>query len=347
MISGTNVKYLKFFVGLIITIFSLFAVFRKINFSEIFQIISAVNIKYLVFSIACLFFSLLLKSVRWQLLLNFFARFNFRDVFVALAIGNMLNMLLPFRSGDLIRVFALSKKEEVLKTSIFGTVVYEHALDLLSLLFIFCITILTYSFPISRWIKMPIFSLSLGCALFFIFIFIFKEKIKKLEKWINNSENSSEKIYFKIFRHFFNYVLLNITLSYSWKEYLNIFGYTVVMWMFNGLWLYFLFLSLDFSSHYQFGIGEISILILSTSLAVMVPSAPSYVGTLHLSTLVVLRPTGLPQELIVSYAILQHAISTLLAIVTGFVSWISVLDLKEIGIVKFLKFKLRAREKVV
>ena len=331
-----SLKYLKTFLGFIIALASLYVVFEKTNFVAISQIISSIRLSHLICALFFVSFSVLLKSLRWQLLLKFFTTFDLKDVFVSFSMGNMMNMLLPFRSGDLVKVFALSQKRNISKASILGTVVYEHILDFLALSLVFCVALLTYDFPISRWNKFPIFFLTLGCSFFLMCIFSFKEQIQKIKSWATNLPNDNQKLYMRLFRYFIKHVLANISLYYSCRDSLKIFTYTLLIWFINGCWLYFLFLSFNESFHYQFGIGEVSVLLLAMSLAVMVPSAPSYIGTLHLATVIVLRPTGIPRDLIISYAILIHATGTFVAIAMGFLSWISLL--KPQGAIFFKNF---------
>jgi len=254
---------------------------------------------------------------------------------MSFSIGNMINMLLPFRSGDIVRVFTLSKQENMSKASILGTIVYEHVLDFLALSVLFSAAILTYNFPISRWIKFPTFFLTLGCGLFLISIFVFKDQIKKLEAWANDSKNGHSEFYYKIIRHFINYVVLNLSLFFSYKEYIKLFGYTIFIWIINGCWLYFLFLSLDPSFKYFFSVGEVSALLLSITLAVMIPSAPSYAGTLHLAVFIILRPTAIPPEVIISYAIMIHGSGTFMALMMGLINWLSSIKIKKVVMPRF------------
>lgn len=321
-------KYINFFAGLLIAGGCFFVLFQKTDFHVITRVIYSSNVFYLLVSLGFIVLSLCVKSIRWHMLLAYFHGFNLSNVFTSFALGNMVNMLLPFRSGDLVRVFSLSKKERVSKASILGTVVYEHMLDFLALSFLFCTAILTYNFSISKWIKFPVFLLVFVCTVFLIFTFIFKKQIKRLENWANQPERDFSRLPYRIIRYLVNYVLLNLSLFFSYKEYLKLFSCTLLIWIINGCWLYFLFLSLDPSFKYFFGVGEVSALLLALTLAVMLPSAPSYAGTLHLATFLILRPTDLPHELILSYAIMIHGTGTIVAIIVGCISWLSTLKIK-------------------
>lgn len=335
-------KYVKYTIGALIAGASLYMVFKKTDFPLVLQTMRSIDLFWLFCSAIMLILSFLLKSLRWKYLLKYFNDFSLKDVFVSFSIGNMMNMLLPLRSGDLIRAFILSNDKKVSKASIIGTVVYEHILDFLMLFLVLCIATMSYDFLVSEWIKVPIFFLASCGVLFFIFSFIYKEKVQKIKKWKKESNYKMYDYLLKLFHLFVDKILCNLFLVYPRKELVKIFGYTLIIWLFYGIWLYTLFRCFDPGLNYHFSIGEVSTLMLALVLAVMIPSTPSYAGTMHMAILLVLQPTSIPQELIISYAILMHGSGTLIAIVIGLISWVHIINTK-----KFPEFNILRRSTAV
>jgi hypothetical protein len=71
---------------------------------------------------------LLLRGVVWRTLLR--ERASYRDVFLTLMEGYLLNNFLPFRLGEIGRAFLLSRKSELKFVEILPTIVIERVTDL-------------------------------------------------------------------------------------------------------------------------------------------------------------------------------------------------------------------------
>lgn len=126
-------KYINLLIGVCVAFSSIYFVFSKIDFASMFQVMGSLHLGWILFSFSLTFLLIFFKSLRWHVLLKIVNKISFRDVFCSFSIGNMMNMLLPFRSGDVIRIVMLSKQKNTAKGPIVGTVVYEHVLDLLAL----------------------------------------------------------------------------------------------------------------------------------------------------------------------------------------------------------------------
>ncbi|MBC8292197.1 MAG: flippase-like domain-containing protein, partial [Proteobacteria bacterium] len=81
-------------------------------------------------------FSLFVRTQRWRLLLNISSgrQLPLAPLFSASAVGFMSNMLLPFRVGEVIRPWLVSRNTGVPMSMAVATVVLERVLDLIALL---------------------------------------------------------------------------------------------------------------------------------------------------------------------------------------------------------------------
>ncbi len=95
-----------------------------------------------------------LKAIRWRLLLHPLKSFRTSQLVGPMMIGFMGNNVLPFRLGELIRVFVLGRHCRVSRAAILTSVVIERLLDMLAILTLLAIGLMPVSgFPSQyRWI---------------------------------------------------------------------------------------------------------------------------------------------------------------------------------------------------
>lgn len=319
-----NSKYLKCFVGLLITILSSFLILNKFDLDKITSTLKLINIYWLLFSCLFIVICMIIKSLRWQLLLHPIAKFKLKDTFIAFSIGNMFNMILPLRSGDISRAFFLVKNKNLSKISIFCTIVYEHIADLSTLLILFCIALLFYNYPMPKLLELFAFTLLICMIISISLLVIFKKYVSNIIKKLENKlKKYSYNFFFKALHTILNKILLSLPLSYSYKNLIKIIIYTLLIWIINGIHLYFLFFSFNSPYINHLGIGEISAIMVASGITAAIPSAPSYIGTLHLAIILTLKSTLIPTELIVAYTILIHAVGTSIPIIIGIPSLIN------------------------
>jgi uncharacterized protein (TIRG00374 family) len=114
--------------GALVSILLIGGILYFVDFREMAQAIRSAN--YLILALA-LPLSLLWMTVRgmvWRTLLR--NRVPYRDVLFTVGEGYLLNNFLPFRLGEIGRVFLLSRKSDLQFMEILPTVVIERAVDL-------------------------------------------------------------------------------------------------------------------------------------------------------------------------------------------------------------------------
>jgi hypothetical protein len=85
----------------------------------------------LVAAIACLFLGHVLKAARWGLFVTPFQVVRKAHLFRALAIGYALNVVLPFRLGELARAWAITRLSRLPFSQSLATIVLDRMCDLL------------------------------------------------------------------------------------------------------------------------------------------------------------------------------------------------------------------------
>ncbi len=134
---GNKKIILSLTAGLLLSGLALYVTFRSIPLAELVGYLKTINYWWVIPSVAIALMSMLIRAVRWQLLLHPVKKTGFWSAYHPLAIGFMLNCILPARIGELARPAIFCRRERVAFSKVLGTVGAERAFDLLVLLLSF------------------------------------------------------------------------------------------------------------------------------------------------------------------------------------------------------------------
>lgn len=119
----------KLLLGVAISGLLLFVALRKVDFSEFWASLQAVNGWYLLLSVVVTLVSFALRALRWQHLLSPLKAVSFRSSLQVTMIGFMANNLLPVRMGELVFAYVMGEKENISKSASLATVVLFRLCD--------------------------------------------------------------------------------------------------------------------------------------------------------------------------------------------------------------------------
>ncbi len=120
--------------GVALGAFFLWLALRNVHFSEMTETLRRVSLP--AFVLFCLMHigSLGLRALRWRLLVRPLAEVPVSRMLPPLAIGFMVNFLLPGRAGEFVRAWLFSRRENVSTSAVFATVVVERLFDGLAII---------------------------------------------------------------------------------------------------------------------------------------------------------------------------------------------------------------------
>ena len=120
----------KFWLGLIVSLFFLFLVFRGQRLDLVWGALQQANYLALLPALVFYFAGVAVRTFRWQILLRpLMPRSNGLRLFEVVVIGYMANDVLPARLGEVVRAFVLDRREKVTKSATLGTIVVERIFD--------------------------------------------------------------------------------------------------------------------------------------------------------------------------------------------------------------------------
>ena len=313
----------KLWLGLLISALFLYLAFRKVDLARIWAVIRTCDLSFLALVIIITFFQFVIRAWRWRILLKPLKKTGFSNRLLSILIGFAANCVLPARLGEFIRANYLGNTENISRSSTFGTIVVERFFDAFTLLLILVIGLIGTTFPeelssVSGSLRATGLFLFLAYILIIIFLVGFKYKagpfLILLERFLCFLPKNLRS---KIINAFWNFSLGLVPINNPSGWALAIF-YSLLLW-FTALYQiqlieYSIGLSLPFIATF--------LIMAMPSFGVMIPSAPGFIGTFHLSVQYGLLFYGIGKEEALSAAILWHAAFFFPTIFFGFISFL-------------------------
>jgi hypothetical protein len=113
------------------------------HWQEVAGALQGVNLGYVVLSAAVLFTEFIIRTLRWKVLLRPLApHARIWRLFIATVIGMSLNVVLPFRAGDIARPWLGSRETDTSPLPLVTIAVIERVFDILGLVSVLVIMVL-------------------------------------------------------------------------------------------------------------------------------------------------------------------------------------------------------------
>lgn len=298
----------KLWAGLIISALFLFLAFREVDIPRTWDLIRTANFLFLTLAAIATFMQFVVRAWRWRIYLRPLKKTGFLNRLLPILIGFAANCVLPARLGEFIRATYIGRREEIIGSSAFATIVIERIFDGFTLLFIFVIGLMATTFPdklrdLSGSLRATALILFLAYILITVFIWGFKYKTDSFLRIINKLLFFlSQPLRSKTIRIIRNFSLGLVPIK-GWRGWVLAIFYSFLVWALSLFQIQWVAYSIGIPIPF---IATFIILTMGT-FGVMIPSAPGFIGTFHLAAQYAFLFYGVTREEALSAAILWHA----------------------------------------
>ena len=310
-------KNIKTIIGILISALFMYLALRKVDFKQMIESFARVEYWYLLPAVFVIFFSHWLRAVRWKFLMEPIARVKLGRLFSALLIGYMGNAFLPAHLGELFRAYIVGKKEDISPSTVFGTIIVERIIDVFSLLLFMGITIIVFPFP--AWVRNSGYIFLAVIIILSVILVMMKIYRKQSLDIISKLIRPLPSRWQARFRDLFNSLLDGIVPLRKKGHYIIVFILTLLIWLCYAVSFQVVFYAFDFVKVYSLPWNASLVLLVITTISVLVPSSPGYVGTYHYLCQLSLGFFSVPPEASLSYAIILHGLNFFPIIIIGLV----------------------------
>jgi len=251
----------KTIAGIVISVGGIYWAFWDFKFHEFANSIQEVNYLYLLLATLLLWVSVWFRALRWRLLFKVDSLPTTASLYRAELMGYFGNNVLPLRLGELMRAYLIGREWNLSKSYVFGTIVLERILDTLSLLVFAFLLIILY--PLEESLREYIIwggGIFLVATMIFIVI-LHRIKTIKINHIILNSLKD----------------IIEGLLSINKKALFPVITTSLFIWGIYYLDVYLL----QYAFGFNLSLPQTIMVLVNTSLALAIPSAPGMIGTFH------------------------------------------------------------------
>lgn len=297
----------------------LWLAFKNVNMADIGDGLKRANYWWLALSLLFGMFGFLIRAARWKLLINPLGyKPSLFNSFNAVMSGYLANVAVP-RLGEVTKCVALGRKESIPVDKLFGTILLERTVDVISTLIITVTFVFFASDSVYLFLKdsiyQPIkdsFGLTLGFWLLIglsilavVLMIIFKERLSR----------------YKFFAKIYGFCsgikdgFIGITkMDQKWIFIL----YTVLLWFCYAMMSWLVVFCLDSTSF--LGLNDAVFLLIIGTFGMMVPVQSGFGAFHYIISKGLMFVYGITIEDGLIYAIISHESQILMTIIVGTIS---------------------------
>ena len=311
--SGASGKILpmkkwQFWLGVLISVVFIWLALRGLRFDDFWEAIKQANYAWIIPGILFYFVGVLVRSWRWQYLLDPIKKIPMRIMFPTTIIGYMGNNIYPARAGEVLRAVILKRKEGVAISASLATIIIERIFDGVVMLgFVFInlpeLAKLTGSSGFLGNIQQAAI-IGTGVFLGALAIFLLAAMFPK------RSETIGALFIVRLIPQKYQQGVLDLMNSFleglaalrSPFNILMIFITTVIIWLLETVKYWFVMHAFNFT------VSFFALMLMNgiVNLATTIPSAPGYIGTFDAPGIAVLTAYGVPLSTAAGYTLVLH-----------------------------------------
>ncbi len=292
-------------IALILACVLLYFSLRGIEWAQVWRILSRADLRYVALALVTASVALLLRALRWRILLRSRAAVDVPTAFWATSAGYLGNNFLPARAGELVRTMMISARTGLPKTFVLTTALSERLSDAIILVIISSLVLLTL--PVRPgWFDhaaRPFAIIGLGGA----FAIAVLPMLERLWRYLLRRLPVPHAMRAKLL-DVLEHILSGIRAFHDAGRLFRFLAATMVIWCLDGIGTVIGVHALGMSVSLPLAF----LLITGLALGSALPSTPGYVGIYQFVAVSVLTPFGFSRTDAIAYILLAQALQYVL-----------------------------------
>jgi uncharacterized protein (TIRG00374 family) len=295
-------KNWRVWIGVAVSLVCLYLAARGIDFEQLVEALRQVRSGGLLLALGLLVLIAVLRAWRWRALLAPVVSPDTGRLFHLLNVGYLVSSVAPLRLGDVLRAFLCARLEQIDLFCTLGTLAVERLADTL--------TIASMLLLLLPWVPLPsdLVRPAVGIgALAAVGV--------GLLAWAARHPRQSQELLDRItgrvqvldrpaVRNAISAVTSGLASLGSARMALTVALLSLAIWTVAGLQYWVIMTAMQMSLPISAG----ALVLCLTSLGMVVPSSPGYVGVFEYLTTVALAPFGVGREAALAYALVLHGV---------------------------------------
>ena len=299
-------------IGVLVSLLALYLAFKDVNVPALIGSIASADPAWVLVVLLAYMVHYWLKALRWRDLLEPVYRARTGEAFPVMMIGFFANNFLPAHLGEFVRMYVGSRLFRVSNTGVLATIVLERVFD-------FSVVALMFGLALIGGGSISGHIVYAGYALIAITVsaFIILYLILRFEKHAFRLAGYLLRPFPAALRdritQMLRLVLSAMQSMKSARVVIRIVVLSLLQWLLVGLAIYGALRSVGV----EISAAAATITLASTVLAVTLPAAPGFFGTIQLAFLLALAPYGVSETDALAGSVVFHVTSYFLVMISG------------------------------
>jgi uncharacterized protein (TIRG00374 family) len=295
--------YLRILLGLVVSAICIVALLTQVDLERTWTTLTQAQPLWLLLTVGVLVLNMVSKAIVWRLLYYPVTGLHLRNLFSTLYIGYLVSTVTPMRLGEVARAYLVTKTEPVTFSQSVGTVLVEKVLDLL--------TVLAFLAALSLLVPLPELAVpGWVLAAFGLVGLVGLLGLAYLPRGPLLRALTAMQRRLPLVRRLDLAALVGPFLDalavLRYREVVAALTFwQVVVWLESALGNYLVMVALGLPAPFAAAV----FVTIVTSLGMIVPSAPGYVGVFHYLSVVAVTAFGVDASQAMSYALVSHAVT--------------------------------------
>jgi uncharacterized protein (TIRG00374 family) len=296
-------------LGVTISVVALVLVARSVDVPAAWEVLKGADPRWVALMVVFIVGDILLRGVRWRVLLAPVAAVPFGVVLSSLLVGYLANNVLPARLGELVRAHDLGDRTGISRSTILGTIVIERVVDTMVVVTIAAVAILVLS--VRGIVASAVLA---GFALTALLVVVvaagmYAHRLPGADR-VRAFLGRWPRVRAALVR-----LRTGLAVAGDARAVTAAVVLSLVSWSFTVL----AFAAAAQAVAVEPTMGQAALLAAGTNLATAIPAGPGYVGTFELAAVTIAASVGIARAPALAFAVLVHVTTLLITSLGGVV----------------------------
>jgi hypothetical protein len=302
----------KQFWGAVIGLVLLGYCVKDIRLSEIRVLLDRVNFYYLLAALLTSFLFVIVKALRWRMLIAQQKPISRRRAVTLYSVGQVLGIVMPALTGQVGRVVLFARKECLRKTFVFSTIVMELLFDAVSLIVFMFVTSLAFAFPSQyRYLSFVVAGSTVGVL---VILYLFLNFRDGLENFARCRFRNRWPGFYIGCKKFIRSFTKGIEMLRSSQHMAGTLAMSLATWTAHMLVVWFLIMAFGLSLPF----AAAAVVMIINTIVLMVPITPGNAGTFEVAVSTSLAAFSVGRSDAVLFALALHLMDLAPVFVFGY-----------------------------
>ena len=300
-------RKITIYFGLILSAAFIILIVKMVDFRGVLAAFKTFNLKYIVLLSLLYLYGMIIRTVRWRLLIAQHKKITPTTVFSALVTGFMVNNVLPAKIGELVRAEYIAREGRLSRGFSLGTVFAERMLDT-ALVLTFLFGSVIFSKPLIALVRENVWFLVILVSVFGLILLILLSKA--IQKHLISFLPSK---YQKLTHELVERTAQSVSFLKRKNLFLKVGALTILIWLgvVVGFFLIFLAMGIRLPLYGYFTVVSIG------SIGMVIPSTSANIGVYDAVVMSAIMLFMIDKDTALAVAAIAHAFDIVPSIVLG------------------------------